>query len=134
MHVAKVLIYDADDNILVLRRSGTHPTYAYQPDFPGGIIEPDEDILTGLVREVQEEAGITIDPSTLKPAFTNKAVGKWTRHLYTVRIADSRPSVTISWEHDQYTWLPVSQVLQKPADPDTDSYYTHAIEWLKGSQ
>lgn len=130
MHVAKVIIYDADDNILVLRRSGTHPTYAYQPDFPGGIIESDEDILTGLAREVQEEAGIAVDPATFEPAFTHTVVGEWTRHLYVLRLAEPKPPVTISWEHDQYDWVPVNSLLKQPTDPDTDSYYTNAIAWL----
>lgn len=133
MHVAKVLIYDVDGNVLVLRRSGTHPNYAYQPDFPGGIIESGEDILTGLVREVQEEAGITVDPEALEPAFTNKVAGKWTRHLYVARLTETKPRVAISWEHDQYEWLPIDRMLKQPTDPDTDSYYTNVIAWLKES-
>ncbi len=130
MHVAKAFIYDAEGNILILRRSSTHPNYAFQPDLPGGIIEPDEDILTGLVREVEEEAGFTIDSSAFQVAFADKQVGKYTRHLYTATLDQVKPDVVISWEHDQYEWLTPAEILQKPTDPDTDSYYTQAIEWL----
>lgn len=133
MHVAKAFIYDADGNILILRRSSTHPEYAFQPDLPGGIIEIDENIATGLIREIEEEAGITIEPSMLTVAFQDKQVGKYTRHLYTVKLGEVRPKVTISWEHDQHEWLTPKEVLQKPTDPDTDSYYTQAIAWLKAA-
>lgn len=131
MHVAKALIYDADGNILVLRRSGTHPNYAYQSDFPGGTIESDEDIITGLIREIQEESNISIGPELLQPAFIDRIVGDWTRHLYTATLPQVKPTVVISWEHDQYEWLPTNHILQKPLQPETDSYYIDAIAWLK---
>lgn len=134
IHVAKALIHDADGNILILRRSGTHPEYAYQPDLPGGIIEPNEDIVTGLIREIEEEAGVTIDPSLLTVAFENKVAGEYIRHLYVARLDTIQPKITISWEHDQHEWLPTDEMLQKPIDQDTDSYYTQAIAWLKATR
>ena len=57
----KVIVVDAADNILVLRRSGTHPYYPYHADFPGGDIEPDETIEEALIRELYEETGIMTD-------------------------------------------------------------------------
>lgn len=135
MHVAKAIIYDADDNILVLRRSGTHPNYAYQPDLPGGIVEADEDIITGLIREIEEETGLTVDPPALSVAFDHViVVGDYIRHLYTVKLDTTKPDVAISWEHDQYEWLPLQEFLQQPVTEDTDSYFTQALDWRKKQQ
>jgi len=42
-----LLAYDADDDLWML---------------PGGTLEPDETLADGLVREVREETGVTVDP------------------------------------------------------------------------
>lgn len=131
MHVAKAIIYDADGDILILRRSGTHPHYAYQPDLPGGEVEPHEDPITGLIREIEEEAGITIHPDTLEPAFQKPGDDGYTRHLYIAKLQHSKPDIIISWEHDQYTWMPPHKLIKQPTKNHTDSYYIQAIEWLK---
>lgn len=131
MHVAKAIIYDANGDILILRRSGTHPDYAYQSDLPGGVIDADEDIVLGLIREIEEETGLTVDPASLSVAFDHEiVVGDYIRHLYTVKLDSAKPTVAISWEHDQYEWLPPQDVLDKPTTKETDSYFTQALEWL----
>jgi 8-oxo-dGTP pyrophosphatase MutT (NUDIX family) len=40
--VAKALLVDTNGKILLLRRSGTHPHFAYHLDFPGGEVEHHE--------------------------------------------------------------------------------------------
>lgn len=42
---------------------------------PGGVLEPDEPILDGLAREVEEETGLKLEPGTLSGVYKNVARG-----------------------------------------------------------
>src|SRR3970040_2173068 len=48
-----------DDRLLFIRRASRHGRGNWQ--LPGGFIEPDETIEQAVVREVQEEAGVTAE-------------------------------------------------------------------------
>jgi len=59
IHVAAAVIEDAQGRILLARRSeDKHQGGLWE--FPGGKLEPDEDVLTALGRELHEELGITV--------------------------------------------------------------------------
>lgn len=106
---AKVLIIDSDNDVLVLRRSSTHPWSALAPDLPGGIIETDEELAVGAAREVFEETGLEIDADKLVVLHEMKNIKFHdvfiNRVIYGVRLESVRPTVTISWEHDRFDWL-----------------------------
>lgn len=110
---AKAVILDQSGKMLVLRRSATHPTKAFAMDLPGGIVEEGETSEVGLVREIEEETGLVIDPGKIIPVanyvehFDNREVS---RMLFGVRILGDRPEINISWEHDQYDWVEPSEV------------------------
>lgn len=104
---AKVLIFDRDDNVLVLRRSSTHPRDAFKPDLPGGMIEDGEDFRFGTAREIKEETGLDVAPAALKKLHTSgNYFSIMKRHLYGLRLTEDRPEIVISWEHDQVSWVP----------------------------
>ena len=120
---AKVLLFDADDNVLVLRRSGTHPTSAFEADLPGGMIENDESHEDGLIREIFEETQLIVESHHLKRVdLTGFPFTIMERTLYVVRLDRSRPAIEISWEHDHYDWLPVESVreLEVPVQRQVD--------------
>jgi 8-oxo-dGTP diphosphatase len=118
MRIAKALIFDARGNALILRRSGTHPHYAHEADLPGGIIERGETYEQGLVREILEEAGLSVAPDQLLYATEHSGFGRSTKRLYTV-ILDDQPEVTISWEHEEYEWVAPSQLVERLVSRDT---------------
>jgi 8-oxo-dGTP diphosphatase len=64
--VAAALV-DADGRILVQQRA-TGRAMAGLWEFPGGKIEPGEDLETALVRELEEELGISTETACLAPA------------------------------------------------------------------
>jgi len=55
--VAAIMVRDADGHILICQRGLDHPL-ALKWEFPGGKIEPGEDPVQALRRELEEELGI----------------------------------------------------------------------------
>lgn len=110
--VAKLILVDGDDNYLMMYRSD-HPHYGQDPDLPGGTVEDGESTLEAMVREVEEEAQITIDPQDTIKLYEGT---DYTKHgtnyvLYIVRLFE-RPNVVMSWEHSAYVWLPKEKFIE----------------------
>lgn len=127
----KVIVVDAADNILVLRRSGTHPYYPYHADFPGGDIEPDETIEEALIRELYEETGIMTDIEQLLHISTSDNHYGTKYHMYELRTNEVAPEVLISWEHDAHEWKQRDMLTQEPTDASLDSFYRLMVEYLQ---
>lgn len=68
--VAAVIVRD-DGKVLAIQRRDTG---AWEP--PGGVLEADEDIIDGLVREVEEEAGVVVRPQRLAGVYKYKHAGR----------------------------------------------------------
>jgi 8-oxo-dGTP pyrophosphatase MutT (NUDIX family) len=106
---AKVLIFDRNDRVLVLRRSNTHPWHPLNPDLPGGIIESDETFNVGIIREVFEETGLRIAAEQLVELYRVQDIHyqniTMERVIYGVIIDISAPEITLSWEHDTFSWI-----------------------------
>jgi 8-oxo-dGTP pyrophosphatase MutT (NUDIX family) len=67
--VAGVITDDAGRALLIRRRDTLH----WEP--PGGVLELDETIESGLRREVREETGLTVEPVALSGVYKNMARG-----------------------------------------------------------
>ncbi|MBO3744877.1 NUDIX domain-containing protein [Streptosporangiaceae bacterium NEAU-GS5] len=67
--VAGVVIDDQGRALLTQRRDNGHW------EAPGGILELDEDIISGLIREVREETGLQIAPLSLSGVYKNMERG-----------------------------------------------------------
>ena len=59
--VAKVIIINADDHVLMLKRSNYVDKFAGEWDFPGGHIQVGEDFDVGMKREVKEETDLSVE-------------------------------------------------------------------------
>jgi 8-oxo-dGTP diphosphatase len=130
--VVKALLLDDAGNMLVLRRSGTHPTLAHFPDLPGGIVDPGEDLGEALVREIREEAGLEVSVHTLHPLYagTEAYGGKnRLRILYVGRLSGEKPQIAISWEHEAAEWLPLSDMAE--IEREHHSFYKEALHAIR---
>lgn len=67
--VAGVVVDDQGRALLIQRRDNGHW------EAPGGILEQEEDIITGLRREVQEETGLEVTPIALTGVYKNMPRG-----------------------------------------------------------
>jgi 8-oxo-dGTP pyrophosphatase MutT (NUDIX family) len=106
---AKLIVLDENNNVLVLRRSNTHPLAPLQPDLPGGIIEPHESFEHGVIRELREETGLVVTTDQLRLMHTSTKVIHQ-RVMFAVRVTVPEAGIRISWEHDEYRWVPVAEL------------------------
>lgn len=117
LNLAKVIVRrSSDGNYLVLRSSKweERPDRSEKPDLAGGMVEPGESIIGGAVRELQEEAGLSIQPEQLELVYaetfrSSKDGASINRSIFFVEV-DGDPEVTISWEHDEYWWASASEL------------------------
>lgn len=71
MAICAFAIIRREDKILLVRIA---PPFAESGkwNFPGGVIEDDEDIRAGLAREVSEETGVTCSIGKIRDNFTTE--------------------------------------------------------------
>jgi len=67
-------VYGEKKDKVVLIRQYRYPLGGYVYEFPAGLVEPDEDMLSAAIREMYEETGLTFTPaeagSYSRPFFT----------------------------------------------------------------
>jgi 8-oxo-dGTP diphosphatase len=104
-----VLIVDENDRCLVVRRSASSRVNAGSWDFPGGKIEPGESLDQALLREVEEETGLTIEllgvAGAAQAELPDRTVAHLMMHGRTVASA-----VKLSSEHDDFAWVPRAEL------------------------
>ena len=92
VHVAAAAIFDARGRVLVSRRPG-HVHQGGLWEFPGGKLEPGEDVIAGLQRELYEELGITLQSARplirVRHDYPDKAV---LLDVWRVDMFDGEPS------------------------------------------
>src|SRR5262245_52249089 len=82
----------------------------------GGKLEPDEDIVVGMRREIREEAGIECDDLTLRGTISWPGFGKqgedWFGFIFRIERWHGEPRA----ENPEGTleWVPIDQVLELP--------------------
>lgn len=128
--VAKTILYDAANNILVLYRSNTHPEFPHDIDLPGGEIDEGESALSAAIREVAEEAGLIIDSAKTKLVGERTTSYGRIDQVYISNIDGVTPDVTVSWEHESYDWIP-AHTLSTALAKTQDDYMTVVSEYLK---
>jgi len=132
--VAKTIVLNENNEVLVLTvgEYKERPDKSHTPDLPGGQVEivDGESEMAGAIREAEEEAGIVLHPSDMMLLYTktrafadeNKSVSFF---LYAC-ILDHTPEVVISWEHENYEWVPLDSLLEtKTFRP----FYKEGIEY-----
>ena len=127
--VAKALLADSSNNVLILNRGLTHPNFPGHHDLPGGEVEQDESWDAAVAREIQEEAGISINVNQLRKVFERQYPAVL-HVLYIGSLDNERPDVNLSWEHSGYRWMPVEELLDLPLPDGADMYYVDIIKYF----
>ncbi len=127
--VAKALVRSSKGLYLVLYRGNTHPLFPGHIDFPGGEVEPKETPEAAVMREIQEETGLLIDPNKLKKLFA-KQYQQTTHVLFEAKLAEPDAKIALSWEHKSYRWITPEELKSLPKFSGADSYYTDVVDYL----
>ncbi len=112
-----LLVNDARE-VLVLKCSewSERPDRSLGPDLPGGMVDLNESVHEGMLRELHEESGLRLEPSDLEIVYARtehdvKDQVSLNKHVFVAQCT-GRPEVTISWEHSDYKWVPVEELME----------------------
>lgn len=114
--IAKVVIIDNKNRVLMLKRSRHLEKYPNKWDFPGGHLHVNESLLAGLKREVKEETSLEIED----PVF----IAKKDRTYFFMANYNSQ-KIILSKEHRAYGFIN-KDMLSK--DDDYQSVALKALE------
>ena len=102
--IAAALIARRNGDVLLVRKAGTAIFMQ-----PGGKIEPGETPEAALVRELQEEIGLTVDPDALQPLGAFEAIAANEPHhrvhaeLFLISMED--PEIVAGGEIEEIVWV-----------------------------
>jgi 8-oxo-dGTP diphosphatase len=112
-------IIDHDGRLLAVRRRDNGH---WEP--PGGVLELDETIHAGLVREVREETGLEVEPEALTGVYKNIRRGIIAL-VFRCRIVEGEPGATS--EVQEVAWLTPAQVREQM----DEAYATRLLDALR---
>jgi len=99
----KVMVRNAFGQYLFLKRSATSKHFPGQWEMPGGKMDPGETMEACLLRETQEEAGVTVRLTRVLGADEGVIAKYRLAYIIFEGVTDD-DAVTLSSEHDDYTW------------------------------
>lgn len=116
LFVVAVALKRADGRILVQQRPAGK-AMAGLWEFPGGKVEPDETPEAALVREIDEELGVTLDPADLTPlTFASEPLGgkRLLLLLYVARAWQGEPRAL---DASAIRWVTIEEMRALPMPP-----------------
>lgn len=141
--VVRAVLLDARERILLFHTRDPHyPELGTWWELPGGGIEPDETYRQAVVREVAEEAGITVtDDQVGPPTWRRRATFRYRGSrlvndevIVPVRLSVAEPAVVgtnrVGYEDDdyfEYLWWPVTEITES-----TGRFYPGRLPELLG--
>lgn len=107
--IAMGIVLDDEDRVLLIQEAKKSCRGKWYP--PAGRVEPGENIIDAVKREVKEEAGVEFEPDTF---LSLKCCGlNWYRYSYIGRAVGGRLKTTAEQDEEslQAQWFPVQDVL-----------------------
>ncbi len=104
------LVRNSEGKILIARRGPTDPFYPGAWDLPGGRLEESETLQAAVVRETQEEVGLTLDSPEVVYAVTSPRPPKSASWIFFAGQTTNQP--TLGDEHDQLQWINLDELSQ----------------------
>ena len=111
-----------DNHILLLHRQD-HKPQGNTWGVPAGKVEAGEDITTAIIREVEEELNLRLDPSKLvyhSKTYVRHDGYDFIYHMF-VYTLDNKPEIVINEaDHKTYLWARPANALKMNLIPDED--------------
>ncbi len=114
--VAAVALIDADGRVLLARRPEGRELAGLW-EFPGGKLKENETPEAALVRELEEELGITVDPGCLAPfAFASHAYERF-HLLMPLYLCRKWEGMVTAREGQELAWVKPQKIDDYPMPP-----------------
>lgn len=112
---AKSLICDPSGRVLLLVRSSEDSHAPGRYDFPGGEVDPGEDLAAAASRELLEEVGMQISPSELVLAYAHTDLSSQNdaslNRVFFIGKA-TQTEVVLSFEHSDFMWVTLDEAIE----------------------
>ena len=116
-----VVIFDEEGRVLLLLRPKNMRWAPGKWALPGGHIEEGEEPIDAAVREVREETTLEIrDPVEFHTSDNGEV------RYFVTRVGNA--SVTIDWEHDDFTWVYPENLTNYDVAPNVEGVISRAQE------
>lgn len=105
--------------LLFLKRHRSRPS-GETWGVPGGKLEAGELPLEAVVREVNEETGLVLQPDKLffvEKVYIQNGEIQYVFHMFRTRFEEELPSILLNEEHTEYTWVTPKEALRLPLIP-----------------
>lgn len=121
------------EKFLLLKRSNKVRTYQGKWNTVAGYLDnPEQTLFEKILEELKEELGITKDQISSysfgqKYQFTDKKNNKtWIVHPTLVTLL-KKPSITLNWEHTEYTWIKADEIKKYDTVPNLKESMKRAV-------
>lgn len=124
--IAKAALFNEKNELLLLTRSETDKVRPGEYDFPGGGVDEGETIIDAMLRETQEEIGVSLLPTDVSLVYsaTDFYEEKSRVRFLFLGYIQSSQQIKLSYEHSDYKWVAFDEVLK---------IYNHPV-WVGGLQ
>lgn len=109
--IAQKAVIENNGKLLVLHRAKNYSAFPDLWDFPGGKLEPDEELIESLKREVKEETNLSIDVEDKISEDDAESNGRPVHFIiYTANILNGK--VKLSQDHSEFKWATPDEILK----------------------
>lgn len=125
-----------DGKIFMARRAKTKITFPDQFELVGGHLDPGEQPADGLIREIQEELGVTVSVGQIVDAFTYEDhEGLKIEICYLCELADSTIEPVLQpADHSEARWITSAEIASIGKEDEESDALRKAFRIVKGEQ
>lgn len=121
IRVAKSLIKQGD-KYLLLKRSADSKFFASLWDFPGGKIDPDENVSNAVIREAKEETGLDVKPLKIVSEL-NYNEKSFDINFKIFSIESFSGEVKLSKDHTDFKWIDKKEIKELELAPVVSLFF-----------